>query len=150
MIPKVKGGFSKPWEPLGVAMCQPPTKLLLFDLLRVVMVREWWVARLKYFPHVHSTSELALPHVKGRGTVTTLSTLPLVIFVLTISRMQGLVGSLFSHRLLVSMVFHCEKGYVLSPAYEEDRFPFFIIRLCACVLPSRICGLHTCFSPAQD
>ena len=31
MIPKVKGGLSKPWEPLGVSMCRPHTKLILFD-----------------------------------------------------------------------------------------------------------------------
>ena len=31
MIPKVKGGLSKLWEPLRVAMCRPPTKFFLFD-----------------------------------------------------------------------------------------------------------------------
>ena len=84
----------------------------------------------QYLPHVHTTSKLALPHTEGRGMVTTLSTLPcshfLMVFVLTISHMQGLAGSPFSLQLLVSMVFHWEMGYVISWPMKRIDFHFVL------------------------
>ena len=131
MIPKVKGGGclnrGSHWE---FPCVDHPLKFCCSISWKQLWLGSGGCQDCQYFPHVHSTSKLTLPHTEGRGMVTTLSTLPcshfLMVFVLTISRMQGWVGSPFSCRLLVSVVFHCEMGYVLSRPVKRIDFPFVL------------------------